>query len=83
MGTVLLVPADTSVKWFTKCVNEADSITFITEGRISFVRADTGRPVSGNTKGSMLVMFEPERNPNGCLETFYVDRDYLKAEGSE
>lgn len=83
VGTVLLIPADTSVRWFSKCVDEADQITFITNGRVNFVRADTGVPVSGNTKGSMLVLFGTERNPNSLLETFYVDRDYLKAEGTE
>ena len=82
VGTVLLIPADTSVKWFGKCVDEANEITFITEGRINFVRADTGVPVNGNTKGSMLVMFGTEKSANG-LETFYVDRKYLQSEGTE
>lgn len=81
VGTVLLIPADTSVKWFGKCVDEADEITFITEGRISFVRADTGESINGNTKGSMLVLFDKVKNPKG-LQTFYVDREYLKSEGS-
>lgn len=82
VGTVLLIPADTSVKWFGKCVDEANEITFITEGRINFIRADTGIPVNGNTKGSMLVMFGTEKSANG-LETFYVDRKYLQSEGTE
>lgn len=81
-GTVLLIPADTSVKWFGRCVDEADEIVFITEGRISFVRADTGDAISGNTKGSMLVLFNTVKNRQG-LQTFYVDRDYLKSEGTE
>ena len=82
VGTVLLIPADTSVRWFGRCVDEADEITFITAGRINFVRADTQLPVNGNTKGSMLVLFDTVKNPKG-LQTFYVDRDYIKSEGTE
>lgn len=82
VGTVLLIPADTSVKWFGKCVDEADEITFITEGRVNFVRADTGETISGNTKGSMMVLFNTSKNPNG-LQTYYVDREYIKSEGTE
>lgn len=81
IGTVLLVPADTSVKWFGKVVDQADEVTFITEGRVSFVRADTQEPFTGNTKGSMLVFFSKEKTNN--LKTFYVDRDYIKSEGTD
>ena len=77
VGTVLLIPADTSVKWFSKCVSSADEIIFIIEGRISFVRADTQQLVSGNTKGSMLVIFSSDREKSG-LTTSYIERDYLK-----
>lgn len=82
VGTVLLIPADTSVGWFDKCRTYANSIMFITGGRVSFVRADTGLPVSGNTKGSMLVIFEPTSTSNP-INTYYIDRDSLKTEGTE
>ena len=82
VGTVLLIPADTSVRWFDKCRINANSIMFITGGRISFVRADTGVPVNGNTKGSMLVTLDPTP-PQEPIKTYYVDRDRLKTEGTE
>lgn len=79
MGTVLLLPADTSVGWFDLIVNSADDVCFITKGRISFVRADTQEPVDGNPKGSMLVYYKPEST--GRLKTHYINREYFMEEG--
>ncbi len=77
VGTVLLLPADTSVKWFTKCINHADEIVFITGGRVSFTRADTQQSVSGNTKGSVVVIFSTEAERRK-LSTSYIERDWIK-----
>lgn len=77
--TVMLIPADTSVGWFKLCTEQASQIMYITGGRISFVRADTLRTVSGNTKGSMLVVFEPHTSE---LVTTYLDRNTLITEGT-
>lgn len=63
--TVMLIPADTSVAWFKKAFDNCYSCEFI-NGRISFINADTGKPQSGNNKGSVVFIFNTLRNP--CRE---------------
>jgi len=53
---VMLVPSDTSVKWFKKAFNSCEDIRFIS-GRISFINSDTQKPVNGNNKGSVLFVW--------------------------
>jgi len=53
---VMLVPADTSVKWFKDAYNSCNEVRFIS-GRISFVNAETQKPVGGNNKGSVLFIW--------------------------
>jgi phage N-6-adenine-methyltransferase len=53
---VMLVPADTSVKWFKKAFDSCNEVRFIS-GRISFIDAETQKPVSGNNKGSVLFIW--------------------------
>ena len=55
--TVMLVPADTSVAWFREAYNNCSACEFIS-GRISFINADTGKPQSGNNKGSVVFVFD-------------------------
>lgn len=59
VGTVMLLPVDTSVEWFKTLKDTASEICFITGGRISFVRADTKKKVNGNNKGSLYAVFNP------------------------
>jgi len=58
---VMLVPSDTSVKWFKRAWDTASEMRFIS-GRISFINADTGKPVNGNNKGSVLIIWRPGHN---------------------
>lgn len=53
---VMLVPADTSVKWFKEGYESCNEVRFIS-GRLSFINADTQKPVSGNNKGSVLFIW--------------------------
>ena len=78
-GVVMLVPADTSVGWFKEALKEVTEVRFITGGRISFVRADTGKPVNGNNKGSMLLIWNILHRRKGM--TSYIDRNELMAYG--
>lgn len=73
-SVIMLVPADTSVKWFKEAVLTADEIRFI-NGRISFVRADTQEPQGGNNKGSVLIIWHPIKRFN-CVMSM-IDRDDL------
>ncbi|NHB94862.1 phage N-6-adenine-methyltransferase, partial [Photorhabdus cinerea] len=79
-SVVMLVPADTSVGWFKLAMNSVDEIRLITGGRISFINAGNGKPVNGNNKGSLLLIWRPFIKPRGILTT--VDRDKLISIGS-
>ncbi|WP_434223370.1 DNA N-6-adenine-methyltransferase [Xenorhabdus bakwenae] len=53
----------------------------MTGGRISFVNAETQKPVNGNNKDSLLLIWRPFTNPRRIITT--VDRDYLINVGNE
>lgn len=79
VGTVMLVMADTSVGWYNEAIKTAQEVRFITGGRVSFINPETGLPVNGNNKGSMLVIWHPFGR--GALQVSHVDRDELLAKG--
>ena len=55
---VMLLPADTSVRWFATAMQECSECHLIS-GRLSFISEETGKPVSGNNKGSAVFIFDP------------------------
>lgn len=57
IGTVMLLPADTSVSWFHEATKTASEIIFLTEGRVNFISSVDGVAKSGNNKGSMLIIW--------------------------
>lgn len=75
IGTVMLVPADTSVGWFKEAIQTASEVRFITAGRLAFINPVTGKPVSGNNKGSMLIVWHPYPRTHCHFST--VERDAL------
>lgn len=75
IGTVMLVPADTSVGWFKEAIQTANEVRFITAGRLAFINPVTGKPVSGNNKGSMLIIWHPYPRTHCHFST--VERDSL------
>lgn len=75
IGTVMLVPADTSVGWFKEAIQSASEVRFITAGRLAFINPVTGKPVSGNNKGSMLIIWHPYPRTHCHFST--VERDAL------
>lgn len=75
IGTVMLVPADTSVGWFKEAIQTASEVRFITAGRLAFINPVTGKPVSGNNKGSMLIIWHPFPRTHCHFST--VERDAL------
>lgn len=81
IGTVMLVPADTSVGWFKEAMATASEVRFITAGRLAFINPVTGKPVSGNNKGSMLIIWRPYPRTHCHFAT--VDRDELMAFGAK
>ena len=70
---VMLVPADTSVKWFKLAYESCNEVRFIS-GRISFINADTQQPVNGNNKGSVLFIWRAYAPKNSHTVTL-IDRD--------
>ncbi|MCM7651297.1 phage N-6-adenine-methyltransferase [Enterobacter hormaechei] len=81
IGTVMLVPADTSVGWFKEAIQTASEVRFITAGRLAFINPVTGKPVSGNNKGSMLIIWRPYPRTHCHFAT--VNRDELMAFGTK
>lgn len=79
IGTVMLVPADTSVGWFKEAIQTASEVRLITAGRLAFINPVTGKPTSGNNKGSMLIIWRPYPRTHCHFAT--VDRDELLAFG--
>lgn len=73
--TVMLVPADTSVKWFKLAYESCNEVRLIS-GRISFINADTQKPVNGNNKGSVLFIWRGNAPKNSHTVTL-IDRDDL------
>ena len=68
----ILIPADTSVKWFKKAWEHAHHVDLI-NGRLSFINASTGKPVNGNNKGSVLFTFG-----KGDRDVRLIERDSMK-----
>lgn len=70
---VMLVPSDTSVKWFKLAYESCNEVRFIS-GRISFINAETQKPVNGNNKGSVLFIWRGNSPKNSHAVTL-IDRD--------
>ncbi len=80
LGTVMLVPADTSVGWFREAIETASEVRFIVGGRLAFINPVSGKPVSGNNKGSMLIIWHPY--PRTHCQFTTVERDALLSFGA-
>jgi phage N-6-adenine-methyltransferase len=72
---VMLIPADTSVKWFKLAFENCTECHFIS-GRLSFINAETGKPVNGNNKGSVVFIFDPLSPVKQSVHL--IDRDSMK-----
>lgn len=70
---VMLVPADTSVKWFKLAYESCNEVRFIS-GRLSFINAETQKPANGNNKGSCIFIWRAHCKSH-CVSM--VDRDQL------
>ncbi|WP_419207556.1 phage N-6-adenine-methyltransferase [Photobacterium leiognathi subsp. mandapamensis] len=81
IGCVMLVPADQSVGWFKESLLSASEIIIITGGRLAFINAATGKPVTGNNKGSQLLVWQPFNDTP--IQTKYIERDYILTTGTK
>ncbi|WP_369407043.1 DNA N-6-adenine-methyltransferase [Arsenophonus endosymbiont of Aleurodicus floccissimus] len=58
----MLLPSDTSTAWFNEALKTSDEVRFITDRRLSFISAETGKAgKAGNSKGSVLFIWKPWR----------------------
>ena len=71
---VMLLPADTSVKWFAEAMRECSECHLIS-GRISFINDETCEPVSGNNRGSAVFIFDPLSPVKS--QVVMIDRDSM------
>lgn len=72
--TVMLLPADTSVKWFRLAFEHCTECHFIS-GRLSFINELTGKAQGGNNKGTVVFVFDP-RSPLR-QQVALIDRDQM------
>lgn len=72
---VMLIPADTSVKWFKEAFENCTECHFIS-GRLAFINEETQKPVSGNNKGSVVFVFDPKSPVKKSVHL--IDRDSMK-----
>ena len=75
--TAMLLPADTSVKWFRLAFENCTECHFIS-GRLSFINAETQNPVSGNNKGSVVFIFDPKSPVKQSVHL--IDREDMKSD---
>ena len=72
--TVMLLPADTSVKWFKLAFDHCTECHFIS-GRLAFINEQSGKPVAGNNKGSVVFVFDPNSPIKQAVSL--IDRDEM------
>ncbi len=63
--TVMVIPTLSGVKRDKKIIDNATGIIFF-DGRISFISAETDKPVGGNDRGTMIVFFEAGGDGSPC-----------------
>ena len=74
----MLLPADTSKKWFQSCVESCDEIRFIIGGRLAFIHPETGNPVGGGKAGSVLMIWYPESDmKQDCIFTYVTRKELM------
>ena len=57
---VFLLNADKSTKWYENHIhNVANEVIDIIGGRLAFIHPVTKEPMKGNSKGQMVVVFDP------------------------
>ena len=76
---VMLLNNDKSTQWYQQCIHGvANEVIDITGGRIAFIHPVTKQEIKGNSKGQMVVVFDP------TMEDFVqrsVSLDFVKKVG--
>jgi phage N-6-adenine-methyltransferase len=69
-STAMLLPAMTGDGWFSYALKNANEVRFIINGRVKFIRADTGESVGGNFFPSVLIIFRGVPNTGQAAISF-------------
>ena len=76
---VMLLNNDKSTQWYQNHIhNVANEVIDITGGRIAFIHPVTGKEIKGNSKGQMVVVFDPTMED---FVTRSVSLDFVKKVG--
>ena len=76
---VMLLNNDKSTQWYQNHIhNVANEVIDITGGRIAFINPVTGKEIKGNSKGQMVVVFEPTMED---YVTRSISLDFIKNVG--
>lgn len=76
---VMLLNNDKSTQWYQNHIhNVANEVIDITGGRIAFINPVTGKEIKGNSKGQMVVVFDPTMED---YVTRSISLDFIKKVG--
>lgn len=76
---VMLLNNDKSTQWYQQCIHGvANEVIDITGGRIAFIHPVTKQEIKGNSKGQMVVVFDPTMSD---FVQRSVSLDFIKAVG--
>jgi phage N-6-adenine-methyltransferase len=75
VGTVMLLPNQTSTAWFKEGLASCDEFFIVTKGRLSFIDAYTGKPDGTPRLGSVFFIWNTEATHKLKVKT--IDRDTL------
>ena len=76
---VMLLNNDKSTQWYQNHIhNVANEVIDITGGRIAFIHPVTGKEIKGNSKGQMVVVFDPTMED---FVTRSISLDFIKKVG--
>lgn len=76
--TLMLIPDDMSASWFKAAWLNCTEMHMINK-RVAFINAETGNPVSGNNKGSVVFIFDPRSMNKQVVKM--ICRDEIKVYG--
>ncbi|OBW93000.1 DNA N-6-adenine-methyltransferase [Gallibacterium salpingitidis] len=77
---IMLLNNDKSTRWYQECIyNVANEVIDITGGRVSFIHPVTKQEIKGNSKGQMIVVFDPAMED---FVTRQVSLDFIKQCGA-
>lgn len=76
---VMLVHGNYDAKWFKTMYETCDKIFLLGGGRLSFIRADTGKPADGNKRPSVFAVWRGKSERPNALVKLIQKSELLEA----